>query len=71
MAIARFNYKEKCTLIETIHGEVKLIRRGNANLVTLNFSNLRDCLDYVDKNQFQINITHSGRRKHERESPTG
>jgi hypothetical protein len=26
----------------------------------------KDCLDYVDKNQFQINIMYSGRRKRER-----
>ena len=54
---------QKCTLIETIQGEVKLIKRADANLTTLEFSNLRDCLDYVSKYRFQINIVHSGRKK--------
>ena len=71
MATANPNHKPKCTLIETIHGEIKLIKRANAILTTLNFSNLRDCLDYADKNQFQINIVHSGRRRGDRKSPNG
>jgi len=58
--------EQKCTLIESIHGEVKLIKRSDdspANLVTLIFSNLEDCMEYVDKNKFQIIVTHSGRRR--------
>ncbi len=35
MATATLNHKEECTLIETFHGEIKLIKRGHANLVTL------------------------------------
>ncbi len=61
--MACFDPIPKCTLIETIQGEVKLIKRADANLTTLEFSNLKDCLDYVSKNRFQINIVHSGRRK--------
>jgi hypothetical protein len=59
------NHKEKCTLIETIHGEVKLIKRSHDspnNLETFKFSNLKDCLEYVDKNKFQVNIIHSGKK---------
>ena len=63
MTIAGFDPVQKCTLIETIQGEVKLIKRAPANLTTLEFSNLRDCLDYVSENRFQINIVHSGRKK--------
>jgi hypothetical protein len=64
------NYEEKCTLIETIHGEVKLIKRSYDspnNLETFKFSNLKDCWEYVDKNKFQVNIIHSGKRKSDRE----
>ena len=68
MATANLNHKEECTLIETFHGEIKLIKRSHANLVTLSFSNLRECLAYVDKNQFEINIMHSGKRREDRES---
>ena len=60
-----------CTLIETTHGAVKLIRRANdvyPTLITRNFSSLADCLKYVHKNQFQINIIHSGKRKNREES---
>ena len=71
MDIVSFDHKEKCTLIETLHGEVKLIKRAHANLMTLNFSNLKECLAYVDKNQFQINIVHSGRRKDDRKPQGG
>jgi len=63
MAMASLDRKEECTLIETFQGEIKLIKRVHANLVTFNFSNLRDCLTYVNKNQFEINIMHSGRRE--------
>ncbi len=63
MAISSFEHKEGCTLIETFHGEIKLIKRAHANLVTLNFSNLNDCLAYVNNNRFEINVVHSGRRK--------
>jgi len=58
--------KQKCTLIESIHREVKLIKRldeSPANLVTLIFSNLENRVGYVDKNKFQIIVTHSGRRR--------
>jgi hypothetical protein len=68
MAIASLNPKENCTLIESMHGKVKLIWRANANLMSLNFSNLEECLNYADKNQIQISITHSGRRREERKS---
>ena len=59
-------HKEKCTVIQSLHGEVKLIKRSyksRPSLVTFCFSNLKDCLEYADKNQFQINIMHSGRKK--------
>jgi hypothetical protein len=69
MATADPDHAPKCTLIETVHGDVKLIKRANAGLTTLNFSNLRDCLDFADKNQFQINIVHSGRRRGDGKSP--
>jgi len=55
--------KQKCTLIETFHGELKLIIRlddSPADLETLKFSSLKDCMEYVDKNKFQITVTHSG-----------
>ena len=52
-----------CTLIETIHGEVKLITRVNEFLEAVRFSNLNDCLEYVDRNKLQINVIHSGKRK--------
>jgi len=64
------DHKEKCTLIETIHGEVKLIKRSDdspPNLETLEFPNLRDCMEYVDKNKFQITVTHLGRKRSSRE----
>ncbi len=70
ISLTNINQKEKCTVIESIYGEVKLIKRSyesQPTLVTLNFSNLKDCLDYVDKNQFQINIMYSGRRKRDNE----
>ena len=67
-------HKEKCTVIQSFHGKVKLIKRSSESrhsLITLSFSNLKDCLEYVDKNQFQINIMHSahppaGRQGHEK-----
>ena len=64
------NDKEKCTLIETVHGEVKLIKRSynsRNNLETFQFSNLKDCWEYVDQNKFQVNIIHSGKRRSDRE----
>jgi len=70
ISLTNINQKEKCTVIESIYGEVKLIKRSYESqpaLVTLNFSNLKECLDYVDKNQFQINILYSGRRKRDNE----
>jgi len=68
--LAGSNYKEKCTLIETVHGKVKLIKRSNNspnNLETFQFSNLKDCWEYVDQNKFQVNIIHSGKRRSDRE----
>jgi hypothetical protein len=61
----------RCTVIETLHGMVKLIRRTHdvyPTLITSNFSNLDDCLKYVEKNRFEINIIHSGKRKTREES---
>ena len=66
IGLPTFNSREKCTVIESIYGEVKLIKRSfesRPSLVTLNFPNLQDCLDYADKNRFQINIIYSGKRK--------
>ena len=59
------HHKQKCTLIETIHGEVKLIKRSDdsPNLEILKFSNLKECMEYVDKNKFQITVTHLGRKR--------
>jgi hypothetical protein len=62
--------KENCTVIESIYGDVKLIKRSRESapaLVTLSFSNLQDCLAYADKNQFRINIVYSGRKKNQGE----
>lgn len=67
------DHKEKCTLIETIHGEVRLIKRSDdspTNLETLKFSNLKDCMEYVDKNKFQIIVTHLGKKRDSRERET-
>jgi len=61
--------KQKCTVIESFHGEVKLIKRANPfqpRLVTLNFSTLKDCLDYVSENNFEISVVHSGKAKNDR-----
>jgi hypothetical protein len=60
-----FHHKQKCTLIETIHGEVELIIRSDdsPNLEVLKFSNLKTCMEYVDKNKFQIIVTHLGRKR--------
>ena len=63
-------FEEKCTVVESIYGEVKLIRRSLESrpaLVTLCFPNLRDCLEYADRNQFQINVMYSGKKKTEDE----
>jgi hypothetical protein len=62
--------KEKCTVVEPIYGEVKLIKRSLESrpaLVTFCFPSLKDCLDYAERNQFHINITYSGRRKEDSE----
>ena len=59
-------HQEKCTVIESLHGGVKLIRRSHKSgpsLVTLSFPSMKDCLAYADKNRFQINIMYSGRKK--------
>jgi len=64
-------HKEKCTVIESLGGEAKLIKRSykpQPSLVTLRFPNLEDCLEYADKNQFQVNIMYSGRKKKESEA---
>ena len=56
-------HKEKCTVIQSLYGKVKLIKRSHESrpsLETLSFPNLKDCLEYADKNQFQINIMYSG-----------
>jgi hypothetical protein len=56
----------RCTVIETLHGKVKLIRRAHdvyPTLITSNFSNLDDCLKYVEKNRFEINIIHFSKRR--------
>ncbi len=61
---------ETCTVIESFYGEVKLIKRSpqpQPGLVTLSFPNLKDCLDYVDKNRFQVNVLYTGNRKKEGE----
>ena len=67
------HHKQKCTLIETIYGEVKLIIRSDdssTDLETLKFSNLKDCKEYVDKNKFQITVTHLGRKRNSRGGET-
>jgi len=59
-------HQEKCTVIESIYGDVKLIKRSREShpaLVIVFFPNLRDCLEYADRNQFQINVMYSGRKK--------
>lgn len=63
------HHKQKCTLIETIHEEVELIIRSDdsPNLEVLKFSNLRNCMEYVDKNKFQIAVTHWGENESVRE----
>ncbi len=64
-------HQEKCTVIESLHGRVKLIRRSHKSgpsLVTLSFPSMKDCLEYADKNRFQINIMYSGRKKREIEA---
>ena len=57
---------QKCTLIESIHGEVKLIKRSDdspTDLESLKLSNLKDCMEYVEKNKFQITVRHLGRKR--------
>ncbi len=57
------NFREKCTVIESMQGKAKLIMRDDesvSNLVTLNFHNLKDCLEFVAKNQFQVSTLYSG-----------
>ncbi len=61
--------REKCTVIESFHGEVKLIKRvdlSRSRLVKMSFPNLDDCLDYVNKNNFEISVVHSGKAKNNR-----
>jgi len=63
--------KEKCTVIESMQGKVKLIQRideSYSRLLTLSFLNLRNCMEYAAKNQFQINIIYSGMRKEDRKT---
>ena len=63
---AQSEENNRCTLIETTHGTVKLIRRDHdvyPTLITCNFSSLDDCLKYVEKNRFEINIIHSGKKR--------
>jgi len=59
------HHKQKCTLIETILGQVELIKRSDdsPNLEILKFSNLKDCMEYVEKNKFQITVRHLGRKR--------
>jgi hypothetical protein len=57
------NRRRNCTLIETIHGEVKLITRANEFLEAVRFYSLNDCLEYVDRNKLQINVIHLGKRR--------
>jgi len=60
---------EKCTVIESICGQVKLIKRSREScpaLVTLSFSNLEDCLEYINENHFQLHIIYSGMKKREK-----
>jgi len=69
--LADLDKSNRCTVIETLHGTVKLIRRAHdvyPTLITSNFSNLDDCLNYVEKNRFEINIIHSGKKKTREES---
>jgi hypothetical protein len=64
------NPKGRCILIESMQGGVKLIQRidkSASGLVTRYFPNLENCLEYVAKNQFQIDTIYSGRRKKARE----
>ena len=61
----------RCTVIESPLGMVKLIRRVhnvNPTLITSNFSSLEDCLKYAEKNRFEISIIHSGKRRNHEES---
>ncbi len=63
--------KQKCTVIESFQGGVKLIKRSHKSgpsLVTLSFPSLKDCLEYAVKNRFHINIMYSGRKKKEIET---
>ena len=57
------NCRGDCTLIETIQGEVKLITRSNDFLEALGFPNLKDCLEYIDRNRLHINIIHRSKRR--------
>ncbi len=69
--LIQIEQRETCTVIESLYGEVKLIKRSfqpQPGLVTLSFSNLKDCLDYVDRNQFHVNVMYSGKKKKETES---
>jgi len=64
------NPRYRYTVIETIYGEVKLIRSSeqpSSNIETLRFPNLSDCMDYLNRNQFRIDVLHSGRREKKQE----
>jgi len=66
--ISFWSQEDKCTIIESLYGEVKLIKRScmpPPALLTLRFSSLTDCLEYVDRNRFHINVLYSGRKKTE------
>lgn len=58
--------REKCTVIESFFGDVKLIKHADPSrsfLETHRFPNLKDCLDFVDRNNFEISVVHSGKGK--------
>ncbi len=62
---------DRCTVIETMQGMAKLIRRAPEvypALRTCNFPSLEECLRYAEKNRFEINIIHSGKRRNREES---
>ncbi len=70
--LAAHQHKQKCTLIQTMNGDVKLIKRSDDSpndLETLRFPGLKECIEYVDKNQYEIAITHLGRKQ--KKTPEG
>lgn len=57
---------DTCTVVESFHGDVKLIKRSHESrlpLATLRFPSLKACLEYAEQNQCQINIVYSGRKR--------